>query len=59
MVDWYPFLKGANFLLTAENVKSGKGKKKKKSRGEQAKMYHKLLDSGKVKIKLRLPGNLE
>ncbi len=54
MVEYYPFLKGANFLLTAENVNSRKKKKKKKSRGEQAKIYRKLLKSGKVKNKAGL-----
>ena len=54
MVETYPFLKGANFKLTIENVKSGKSKKKKKSRGVQAKVYRKLLDFGKVKIKTEL-----
>lgn len=50
----YPFLKGANFLLTAKNVKPSKKKKKKKSREEQAKIYRKLLKSGEVKNKAEL-----
>ena len=54
MAEYYPFLKGANFLLTAKKVNPSKKKKKKKSRGEQAKIYRKLLKSGKVKNKAEL-----
>jgi len=59
-IDWskmtenYKFLEGANFLLTAENVKSSKKNKRKKSREDQAKIYRKLLRSGKVKNKAEL-----
>jgi len=59
-IDWskmckiYPFLKDANFRLTAVNVDSRNEKKRKKSREEQAKMYRKLLRSGKVKNKAGL-----
>lgn len=49
MAEYYPFLKGANLLLTAENVNHRKTPRKKNSREEQAKIYRKLLDSGKVK----------
>jgi len=54
MAEYYPFLKGANFLLTAKNVNSRKKKKRKKSREEQAKIYRKLMKSGKVKNKAEL-----
>jgi len=59
-IDWqnmaknHHFLKGANFLKKGQNVKSAKGKKKKKSREEQAKIYRKLLKSGEVKNKAEL-----
>jgi len=59
-IDWskmaenYPFLEGANLLLTAENVNSPQEKKRKKSRAEQATIYRKLLKSGIVKNKAEL-----
>lgn len=58
-IDWpkmakkYPFLEGANFCKPAKSVNQKTIKKKKLSPVEQAKLYRKLLNSGKVKTELR------
>jgi hypothetical protein len=51
MVKIYPFLEGANFCKPAKSVNEKPTKKKKLSPAEQAKLYRKLLDSGKIKNK--------
>ncbi|WP_340102435.1 hypothetical protein [Rhodohalobacter sp. 8-1] len=42
-------MKISDYFMTPKTVKPRKASKKKKSREEQAKLYRKLLDSGKVK----------
>ena len=54
MLELYPFLKGANFCKPAQSVNHKAAKKKKLSPAKQAKLYRKLLDSGKVKNKAAL-----
>jgi len=59
-IDWqklleiYPFLNHANLCKPADSVNQKPAKKKKVSPDEQAKLYRKLLDSGKVKNKATL-----
>ncbi len=58
MVQYYPFLKDANYQLTpliyVNSTKTKKRKPKKLSREQQAVKYKKLLDSGKVKSRAEL-----
>jgi|TARA_R100000963_G_scaffold34158_1_gene27302 hypothetical protein len=59
-IDWeklleiYPFLNHANLCKPRFSVNQKLPKKKKLSPAEQAKLYRKLLDSGKVKNKAAL-----
>jgi len=59
-IDWsklfeiYPFLNHANLCKPVDPVNQKAPKKKKLSPAEQAKLYRKLLDSGKVKNKAAL-----
>lgn len=59
-IDWkkmlqiYPFLDHANLCKPADSVNQKPPKKKKLSPAEQAKLYQKLLDFGKVKNKAAL-----
>ncbi len=63
MLQNYPFLKDANFRLTPliyVNSKPEKSHKKKTlSREQQAKLYRKLLDTGKVKNRAELARKFE
>ena len=59
-IDWqklleiYPFLVNANLLESVNSVNQKDAKKKKPTTAEQAKIYRKLLDSGKVKSRAEL-----
>lgn len=50
----YPFLEDANFCKPINSVNQEPTKIKKLSRGDQAKLYRKLLDTGKIKSQAEL-----
>lgn len=54
LLEIYPFLNHANLFKTRVSVNQKPPKKKKLSPAEQAKLYRRLLDSGKVKNKASL-----
>lgn len=59
-IDWskfreiYPFLANANFCKPVNSVNPPKSTSQKNTRERQAKLYRKLLDSGKVKNRAEL-----
>jgi len=59
-IDWqkllkiYPFLVNANLLKSVNSVNQKAAIKKKPTTAEQAKIYRKLLDSGKIKNRAEL-----
>lgn len=54
MLEIQPFLNHANFWLTRRNVNSKTKVKRRRSRAEQARIYQRLFESGKVKSKADL-----